>query len=137
MTYTIWKNITFSIGLSSLIYGAISLDFPDWDTPLSFLMALSTYLTADRLILAIKQKELPKVALFSLGAWWSIDGVYWLYWSLVDSSVMIREGQWLASLCLYLLCGFLWTGFDPEKLPKALRLRQLSHNLSDSEQAQI
>lgn len=116
----LWKNMTFFIGLSWLIYGAIFFDYSDWDIPLSLLMALSTYLTADKLIRAIKARSPLKTALYSLGAWWAVDGSYWLYWSLTDSSVMIREGQWGMSLCLYLLCGFVWTAFDPGKLPTDL-----------------
>lgn len=120
-----WKNSTFLVGLFGLILGALYLDYPDWDIRVSILMALSTYLTADKFILAIKQKSYSKVALLTLGAWWSIDGVYWLYWSLVDTTVMIREGQWSASLCLYLLCGLVWVSFDPERLPKDHYLRRV------------
>lgn len=104
-----WKNTTFVIGLAWLIYGAVYFEYPDWDILISLLMSLSTYLTADRLIMAIKQKSYPAVALWSVGAWWSIDGVYWVYWSLVDKTAMLREGQWGMSLCLYLLCGMVWT----------------------------
>lgn len=119
-----WKNATFLIGLGWLIYGAVYFGYADWDIPVSLLMAMSTYLTADRFIRAIKQKSYPWVALWSVGAWWSIDGSYWLYWYLVDSSALIREGQWGMSLCLYLLCGMVWTAFDPEKpsiIPPQLR----------------
>lgn len=117
-----WKNFTFLLGLSWLIYGALCLNLPDWDIKVSLLMAGATYLTADRFIRAIKTKSYSKVALLSVGAWWSIDGVYWLYWSLVDSSVMLRDEQWPTSLCLYLLCGLVWILFDPEKLPTNLPL---------------
>ena len=120
ITPVIWKNVTFFIGLSWLVYGAISFDYPDWDIPLSFLMAGSTYLTADKLIRAIKTKNPHKTALYSLGAWWAVDGSYWLYWELTDSSVMLREGQWGMSLCLFLLCGFVWTAFDHERHPTNL-----------------
>ena len=128
-----WKNITFVLGLSSLIIGATYLDFPDWDIPVSLLMAGFTYLTADHFIRAIKTKSYTKVALWSVGAWWSIDGVYWLYWSLVDKTVMIREGQWLASLCLYLLCGMVWTAFDSEKLATDPHLHHTDPDLPDPE----
>lgn len=131
MTPIVWKNITFLIGLSWLIYGAVSFDYPDWDIPLSLLMALSTYLTADRFILAIKAKNPLKVAAYSVGAWWAVDGSYWVYWGLTDTSVMIREGQWGMSLCLYLLCGFVWTAFVPGKLPTILPLHRQDHDQPD------
>lgn len=117
----LWKNITFLIGLLSLFIGAMFLNYPDWDINISLLMALSTYLSADKFILAIKQKNYLMIPKYSIYAWWSIDGIYWLYWSLVNSSVMIREGQWLASLCLYLLCGLVWTAFPAGISPTVLR----------------
>lgn len=80
-----WKNISFVIGLAWLIYGAIFFEYPDWDVPLSFLMALSTYLTADRFILAVKARNYLRTALLSVGVWWAVDGSYWLYWSLVPT----------------------------------------------------
>lgn len=129
----IWKNTTFLIGLSWLLYGAAYFDYPDWDIPISFLMAFSTYLTADRFIRSIKKKDYPQIVLWSIGAWWSIDGVYWLYWSLTDKTVMIREGQWAMSLCLYLLCGFVWTLFDSGTLPKAPHPHPANPALPDSE----
>jgi uncharacterized membrane protein len=42
-----------------------------------------------------------------------VDGVYWAYWSYVNPAAMIREGQWLASLCLYALCGVIWYRLVP------------------------
>ncbi len=120
-----WKNLTFAIGLSWLVWGALVLDYPDWDIPLSILMAGSTYLSADRFIKALK-KPTPMLLFWCLVAWWTIDGSYWLYWSLVDSSVAIREGQWPTSACLYLLCGMVWTivpaGTHPKDLPQHLRV---------------
>ena len=119
-----WKNVTFAIGLSWLIYGAMFFDYPDWDIGVSLLMAGCTYLSADKFIMAIKNKDPIEVLGMSMAAWFSIDGSYALYWSHVDSSVMIREGQWMMSACLYLLCGMLWTSFrpgthptDPHRLP--------------------
>ena len=98
-----WKLVTFLIGLSWLFWGAAFFEYPDWDIGVSVLMAGCTFLTAEQFIASwgkvIKEKRLSW-ALFgwSFGAWSSIDGVYWLYWSLVDTRAMIREGQWPMSL---------------------------------------
>lgn len=124
-TTTLWKPLTFLMGLSWLVWGAAFLHYPDWDLNLSVLMAGCTYLTAEQFIAswenAVKQKR-PSWSLcgWCFGAWVSIDGVYWLYWSLVDIRVAIREGQWPMSACLYLLCGMLWHSFDPGKRPTSL-----------------
>jgi len=117
-----WKNLTFLIGLGWLLYGAKHFSYLDWDVPISFLMALSTYLTADRFIRALKARNWWRAGCLTVAVWWSTDGVYWLYWSLVDKTVMLREGQWAMSLCLYLLCGMVWTAFDPEKQTTILPL---------------
>jgi len=103
------QNMTFAIGLSWLIWGALFFEYPDWDIGLSVLMASSTYLTADRVIMSIKQRQYAMWPISAIAAWWCVDGSYWLYWSLVRPEVMIREGQWLMSLCLYLLCGIIWS----------------------------
>jgi hypothetical protein len=108
-----WKNVTFAFGLGWLLYGAVKYGYRDWDIPLSLLMALSTYLTADRLVLAIFARQWRKVPLLAIGAWWAVDGSYWAYWSLVDPSVMIRGGQWPVSLILYLACGIGWAAVQP------------------------
>jgi hypothetical protein len=117
------KNLIFLVGLAWLIYGAVFFGYPDWDIPLSLLMAFSTYLTADLFVMAIRQKDPRGILLYSPGAWWSIDGVYWLYWTLVDSSVMLRGAQWQMSTCLYLLCGILWTSHFGT-LPRVLHPRR-------------
>lgn len=130
---TLWKNATFLVGLGWLLFGATYYGYADWDIPISFLMALSTYLSADKFIRAIKTKSYPRVAWLSVWAWWSIDGVYWLYWSLTDTTAMIREGQWPMSLCLYLLCGFVWTAFDPVQQPTNPPLPQSNPALLDPE----
>lgn len=118
--YLWWKPVTYLIGLTWLIYGALNFGYSDWDIPISLIMSLSTYLTADHFIQAIKEKSPTRALIYGAGAWWSIDGCYYLYWSLVDSSAMLREGQWAMSLCLYLLCGLVWTAFPAEKLPTVL-----------------
>lgn len=117
VSYQTWKNFTFLIGLAWLLYGALFFDYPDWDIPVSLLMAGSTYLTADRFIQAIKEKRPLGALLWSIGAWWAIDGVYWVYWTLADASVAIRAAQWPMSACLYLLCGLVWTAFRPGTHP--------------------
>ncbi len=107
------KNITFAIGLSWLIYGALYFQYPDWDIPVSLLMAALTYMSADWVMMAIRMRNYRRWPLALFFIWLSVDGVYWAYWHMTDPSVMIRDGQWPMSLCLYLLCGILWTADLP------------------------
>jgi hypothetical protein len=118
-----WKNATFAAGLAWLLWGATFWAYPDWDYGVSIVMAGSTYLTADWFIRVIKHRCYALWPLAALAAWWCVDGSYWAYWSLVNPEVMIREGQWAMSLCLYLLCGFIWSQ-DPRTIAQDLaRLR--------------
>ncbi|MFZ4539226.1 hypothetical protein [Propionivibrio sp.] len=40
-------RLTLAIGLGLLLVGADYYDAPDWDYPISFIMAILTYLTRD------------------------------------------------------------------------------------------
>ena len=102
------KRATFAAGLGWLLWGAAFFDYPDWDYGLSVLMAASTYFAAEWVVGVFMDRRYAfwPAALFL--AWWCVDGSYWAYWSFVKPEVMIRDGQWPMSLCLFLLCGFVW-----------------------------
>jgi hypothetical protein len=107
------KLYSFLIGLSLLIAGAVWLNFPDWDIPVSFLMSIATFATAQWSVSVLWERRWQWLALAAFWTWLSVDGVYWAYWSYVNAAAMIREGQWLASLCLYALCGVIWYRLVP------------------------
>jgi hypothetical protein len=107
------KLASFAIGLALLLLGAHYLDFPDWDFGICFVMAFTTFATAEWSTMVIWQRKWVLMPLAVFWAWLSVDGVYWAYWSYVRPEVMIREGQWLASLCLYALCGVIWYRLVP------------------------
>lgn len=107
------KGLSFLVGLGLLLYGALFLDYPDWDIGISLVMAFTTLATAEWAASVVWERRWRMLPLAAFCAWLSVDGVYWAYWSLVRPEVMIREGQWLASLCLYLLCGVIWYRLVP------------------------
>ena len=111
---TLLKAITFAIGLALLIAGALFLEYPDWDIGICFVMAISTLATAEWSTMVVWQRKWAWMPLAAFWVWLSVDGVYWIYWSWVRPEVMIREGQWLASLCLYALCGVIWYRLVPQ-----------------------
>ena len=120
------KNFTFLIGLSWLIYGALFFGYPDWDIGVSLVMAGFTYFAAQG-VWQVLRSPLDCNYQEWLGAmvstWWCVDGSYTAYWSIVNPAVMIREGQWPMSLCLFLLAGFVWSAAeDLRKFPDNLRL---------------
>lgn len=118
---------SFAIGLGVLLYGAWLLDYTDWDTGVSFVMAFTTLATAERSISVIWERRWRWLPLAVFWTWLSVDGVYWAYWSIIRPAAMIREGPWLASLCLYLLCGVIWSRLVP--LAEELLARRPRRNI--------
>lgn len=119
--FSLWTLITFSIGLAFLLYGALNYHIPDWDIGVSLCMAMLTLLTAQwsaSVLFDARWKMFPVVIFVT---WFTVDGVYLLYHTFAGNT-MFREAQWLASLCLYYLCGFIW--LLGEKFGIYLSLRQ-------------
>lgn len=105
-----WKLVTFSIGLSLLIAGSFYYQAPDWDIPVSVIMAGFTYLTASWSMHVMAERRWSSWPLMILATWWSVDGCYALYWLLVNPETLafMRDANWPASLCLYWACGIVW-----------------------------
>jgi hypothetical protein len=115
-----WKLVTLALGILILVVGSYTEGAPDWDVGVSLIMAAVAYLTAPQ---AVRGLEHFVVQLFKHRAfawkhllaslflvWFGADGCYYLYWSQVNpwALEMMREANFLASVCLYLLCGYLW-----------------------------
>jgi len=105
-----WKLFSLAIGIGLLIAGSIYTPAPDWDIPISLIMAACAYLTAPcslRTLLERKWRLLP-IALFS--TWFSVDGCYAIYWHFKDPSALalMRSANASASLALYVVCGGIW-----------------------------
>ena len=105
-----WKLFTFLVGTGLLIAGSFFYQAPDWDVPVSIIMATFTYLTAGwsmRVILERRWRHWPVMLFY---AWFCVDGSYALYWSIVDPEALafMRSANAPASLCLYLACGLVW-----------------------------
>ncbi len=105
-----WKLVTFAIGLGLLILGAHYTPAPDWDRPISVIMASAAYLTAPWSMHIVIERRWRHWPLMLLATWFSVDGCYALYWSWVDPQALawMRDVNWRASLSLYALCGLLW-----------------------------
>lgn len=105
-----WKLATLGCGLVLLFVGAFYYQAPDWDIPISIIMAILAYLTAPwsvRVILERKWKLWPAMLFVT---WLTVDGSYWLYWHYKDPAALesMREANFFASLALFGLCGVLW-----------------------------
>lgn len=105
-----WKLFSLSCGIALLIVGSFYYQAPDWDIPISLIMATLTYLTASwsmRVILERQWKHFPLMLFYT---WVSVDGCYWLYWHFKDPVALelMRDANFFASLSLYGMCGLIW-----------------------------
>jgi hypothetical protein len=105
-----WKLFTLAAGIALLVIGARMDIAPDWDVPISFIMALLAYLTAPWSLRVLLERRWRLLPLALLATWLTVDGCYALYWQAVDPRVLplMRAWNFPASLALYGLCGVLW-----------------------------
>jgi len=105
-----WKLFTLAIGITLLIFGSFYYQAPDWDIPISFIMAILAYLTAPWSLRVILEKQWRLWPAMLLTIWFTVDGCYAIYWSLKDPVAleMMRSANFPASLSLYGMCGILW-----------------------------
>jgi len=105
-----WKLLALALGVALLIAGSFLFEAPDWDIPISLIMAALAYLTAPwslRVILERRWKLWPAM-LFT--TWFTVDGSYWLYWHFKNPVALelMRDANFFASLALYGMCGVVW-----------------------------
>jgi hypothetical protein len=105
-----WKLITLIIGIGLLIAGSYYYPAPDWDIPVSLIMATLTYLAAPWSIRVIYERKWRFLPLAIFATWFAVDGCYAIYWHFRDPAAleMMRVANFPASLSLYLLCGMIW-----------------------------
>jgi hypothetical protein len=105
-----WKLVTLAFGIALLILGSFYYGAPDWDIPISFIMAIFAYLTAPwsvRVLLERKWRLWPLMLFFT---WFTVDGCYAIYWHFKNPVVLefMRSVNFPASLSLYGMCGIVW-----------------------------
>lgn len=105
-----WKLLTLLIGIALLVAGSFYYQAPDWDIPISLIMAGFAYLSAPwslRVILERRWKLWPAMLLTT---WWTVDGCYALYWYFKNpvALALMRDANAPASLALYGMCGLVW-----------------------------
>lgn len=105
-----WKLFTLAIGIALLIAGSFFYEAPDWDIPISLIMASLAYLTAPWSLRVIVERRWRLWPAMLVATWFTVDGSYWLYWHFKNPIVvdLMREANFLASLSLYGMCGVIW-----------------------------
>ena len=105
-----WKLVTLALGIALLLLGAEFTPAPDWDYPISFIMALLAYATAPWSLRVLMLRQWRLLALAAFLTWFTVDGCYAIYWYLKDPAVLglMRDVNFPASLSLYGMCGLGW-----------------------------
>ena len=105
-----WKLFSLAAGIGLLIAGSFHYEAPDWDIPISLIMAVFAYLTAPWSLRVIVERRWNMWPAMLLATWFTVDGCYWLYWRFKNPVAleMMRDANFLASLVLYFMCGLVW-----------------------------
>lgn len=105
-----WKVTTFVLAIALLIAGSIYAPALDWDTPITLIMGLATYLTAPWSMRVLLKRQWRYWPAMGLSTWFAVDGSYAIYWHFKDPSVleMRRDANFAASLPLYGMAGIFW-----------------------------
>lgn len=109
-----WKLVTFGVGMLWLLYGALNYGIADWDVGISLIMGGLTYFCAPWSVYIILNavRYRPRgwfwhVAAAIAAALLTVDGVYWIYHTIMDNQ-MYRFENFVASSALYFLAGSVW-----------------------------
>src|SRR3954469_19195735 len=105
-----WKLATLAAGIALLFTGAMTGIAPDWDIPISLIMAMLAYLTAPWSLRVVVERRWASWPAMLFATWFSVDGSYWLYWHFKNPVAldMMRDANFQASLSLYAMCGLIW-----------------------------
>jgi hypothetical protein len=95
-----WKLATLTLGIALLIGGSFYYEAPDWDIPISLIMALLAYLTAPWSLRVIVERQWRQWPAMLFAAWFTVDGCYWIYWHFKNPVALelMREVNFPASL---------------------------------------
>jgi len=105
-----WKLSSLSIGIVLLVAGSYHYKAPDWDIPISLIMALFAYLTAPWSLRILLERRWPLFPAMLFATWFTVDGCYAIYWHFKNPVALelMREVNFPASLSLYGMCGLVW-----------------------------
>lgn len=105
-----WKLVTLALGIALLVLGSFYYEAPDWDIPISLIMAILAYLTAPWSMRVLIERQWRFWPLMLFFTWFTVDGCYAIYWHFKNpvALALMREANFPASLSLYGMCGIVW-----------------------------
>lgn len=101
-----WRLFTLFIGTSILYYGAMTEGAPDWDLPVSFLMAFTTYALMPVFEKAVSARRWVEAVAISVVC---SDTTYSMYWDYMNNAAASQMVNFPASLSLFLMCWLVWS----------------------------
>jgi hypothetical protein len=127
-----WKLLSLACGIALLITGSSWFALPDWDVPISFIMAIFAYLTAPCSLRVIVERRWTQFPMALFWAWFSVDGTYAIYWHFNDPVALeqLRSANAAASLALYGMCAIIWLHRGPLKQVAALAIQRVRNGVT-------
>ena len=101
-----WKLLTLAAGIALLILGSFYYEAPDWDIPISLIMAALAYLAAPWSLRVLIERQWRHWPLMLFATWFTIDGSYWIYWHFKNPVAleMMRDANFLHH-CRFTACA--------------------------------
>ena len=105
-----WKLCALAVGIGLLVLGRYLMPAPDWDIPISLIMGAMAYLSASWCLRVFLARDWAMWPLALFLSWFTVDGCYAWYWSLVDPAALalMREVNAPASASLFGMCALVW-----------------------------
>lgn len=105
-----WKLLSLGVGIVLLVVGSFYYRAPDWDIPISLIMASLAYVTAPWSMRVLLERRWRQWPMMLFAPWFTVDGSYWIYWHFKDPVALelMRSANFPASLSLYGACGIVW-----------------------------
>ena len=105
-----WKLCALAVGVGLLVLGRYLMPAPDWDVPISLIMGAMAYLCASWCLRVFLARDWAMWPLALFLSWFTVDGCYAWYWSLVDPAALalMRDVNAPASGALFGMCALVW-----------------------------
>jgi len=94
-----WKLATLGVGMSWLVWGALTLGIGDWDVDLSLLIGVFTYLLAPMAARILMRRQWRWLPLSVLAWWWCVDSVYVAWHLSIGNPITARPTPTRRRVC--------------------------------------
>ena len=102
-----WKLALLGWGIATLWYGMKVDPAPDWTWSTILAMAAATHVLAPWAVDVLVRLRWRLMPLAAAAAWVAVDGVWMLAIDGSEAAWAMRDVQWPASLCLFVLYGLI------------------------------